>query len=148
MKSEVKIGDNRLEMTRVFDAPRERVFAAWKQVEQVQKWWGCQGTTKVESQVDFRVGGSFTHKMHVEGAGEMSYTGTYDEIVEPKKIAYHMEFGQAKARVTVEFIEQGKQTKLILTQEGFPGQEFCQVVSQGLAESFDKLERVLARRAA
>ena len=32
MKSEVKIGDNRLQITRVFDAPRPLVFAFWKRL--------------------------------------------------------------------------------------------------------------------
>ena len=40
MKSEVKISDNRLEMTRVFDAPRERVFAAWKDINKVRTMVG------------------------------------------------------------------------------------------------------------
>jgi uncharacterized protein YndB with AHSA1/START domain len=148
MNSDVKIGDNRLEMIRVFDAPRERVFDAWKRPEKVQQWWGCQGTSKVESIIDFRPGGSFTHKMVVEGAGEMVYSGVYDEIVEPEKIAWHSDFVGSMARVTVEFIAQGSQTKLILTQVGFPAPDLCKIVSEGLTAAMDKLERLLIGQAA
>ncbi len=147
MKSEVNIGDNRLEMVRIFDAPRDRVFEAWKQVDQVQQWWGCQMTTKVESEINFQMGGSFTHRMQIEGAGECLYTGTYEEIIEPEKIAYHAEFGGHIA-VTVEFIDQGDQTKLILTQEGFPDQDVCEIVSEGFTAAFDKLNQMLAGQAA
>ena len=148
MKSEVTIGDNRLTMTRVFDAPRHLVFAYWTQADKVQLWWGCKNTTKVECEMDFRVGGSFTHKMQLTGAGEFSYSGKYDEIIEPARIAYHAEMGGTTTRVTVEFIEQGEQTKMVLTQEGFPTQEICKMVSQGTQEAFDKLDRMLMRQAA
>ena len=60
MKSEVKITGNRLQITRIFDAPRERVFAAWTERDLLQQWSGCKEATKVEIEMDFRVGGSFT----------------------------------------------------------------------------------------
>ena len=33
MKSEIKISGNRLQITRIFDAPRESVFPWWSQAE-------------------------------------------------------------------------------------------------------------------
>jgi uncharacterized protein YndB with AHSA1/START domain len=144
MKSEVKITGNRMQITRVFDAPRERVFAAWKQRELLEKWSGCKETTKVEIEMDFRVGGSFRQKMHIAGVGEYTITGKYDEISEPEKIVYHVDLGPATTRVTVEFIEQGKQTKVVLTQEGFPDPNLCKMVSQGTEEALDKVEQLLA----
>jgi uncharacterized protein YndB with AHSA1/START domain len=78
MKSDAKITGNRLQITRIFDAPRDRVFAAWTQPDLLQRWSGCKGTTKVEIEMDFRAGGSFTQKMYITGAGEFSFTGTYD----------------------------------------------------------------------
>jgi hypothetical protein len=44
----------------------------------------------------------------------------------------------------VEFIEQGDQTKLVLTQDGFPDPNLCKMVSQGTMEALDKLELLLA----
>jgi uncharacterized protein YndB with AHSA1/START domain len=144
MKSEVKITGNLLQITRIFDAPRERVFAAWTQRGLLQQWSGCKEATKVEIEMDFRVGGSFTQTMHITGAGEYSITGMYDEIIEPEKIVYHVNLGPATTRVTVEFIKQGNQTKVVLTQEGLPDQNLCKIVSQGTMEALDKLEQMLA----
>jgi hypothetical protein len=48
----------------------------------------------------------------------------------------------------VEFIDQGRQTKLILTQEGFPDQSIVRIVSGGTLESLDKLEGLLLAEAA
>jgi uncharacterized protein YndB with AHSA1/START domain len=148
MKSEVKITGNRMQITRVFDAPRERVFATWKQRDLLQRWTGCKETTKVEIEMDFRVGGSFTQKMNIAGVGEYSITGIYDEIIEPEKISYHVNLGPATTRVTIEFIEQGKQTKMVLTQDGFPDPNLCKMVSQGTEEALDKLEQMLVGQAA
>jgi uncharacterized protein YndB with AHSA1/START domain len=147
MKSEVKVGDNRLQITRIFNAPRPLVFAFWKDPERLQQWWGCKNTTKVDCSMDFRVGGSFTFVMQITGAGEFSYKGQYDEIIEPEKIAYHADMGGAITDVVVEFFDQGAQTKMVLNQVGFPAQNICQMVSQGTTESFDKLDSLVSSQA-
>ncbi len=147
MKSEVKISGNRIQITGVFDAPRPLVFAWWTQAEKLQQWSGCKAATKCEIEMDFRVGGSFTQKMHIAGAGEFSFTGKYDEIVEPERISYHADFGQAITRVVVEFFEQGNQTRVVLTHDGFPNESFCKTVSQRTTESLDKLAAMLVDQA-
>jgi len=144
MKSEVKVGDNRLQITRIFNAPRPLVFAFWKDPERLQQWWGCKDTTKVDCTLDFRVGGSFNFVMQIAGAGEFSYRGQYDEIIEPENIAYHADFGGTNTRVVVDFFDQGAQTKMVLNQVGFPAQNICQMVSQGTTESFDKLDSLVS----
>jgi uncharacterized protein YndB with AHSA1/START domain len=148
MKSEVEITGNRLRITRIFDAPRDVVFQYWKSVDKLQQWWGCKETTKVESTVDFRSGGTFTHRMQITGAGECLITGEYVEIVEPERISYRGNFGGNIASVTVEFIAQGDRTKVILTQEGLPNQTIVQIVAQGTTESLDKIDRMLSGQAA
>lgn len=146
MKSQVTIRDNEVEIIRIFDAPRERVFQAWTVPEQVQQWWGCRQTTKVESEMDFREGGAFTHTMHIEGAGVLPCSGIYEEISEPEKIVYSLDFGEMKATVSVRFLEeQGSKTKLILTQNGFPAPDLCEIVSEGFIASFNKLDRLLGQ---
>jgi len=147
MKSEVKVGDNRLQITRIFNAPRSLVFAFWKDPERLQQWWGCKNTTKVDCAMDFRVGGSFTFVMQITGAGEFSYKGQYDEIIEPEKIAYHADMDGTTTRVVVEFFDQGAQTKMVLNQVGFPAQNICQMVSQGTTESFEKLDSLVSTQA-
>jgi uncharacterized protein YndB with AHSA1/START domain len=151
MKSEVKITDKQVQITRIFDASRERVFAAWKRPELLQRWSGCSDTTKVSVTLDFRVGGSFTQTMNITGAGEYTIAGKYDEIIEPEKIVYHVNLGPATTRVIVEFVDvmgQGKQTKVVLTQEGFPDPKLCKIVSEGTSDSFEKLADLLASQAA
>jgi len=75
--------------------------------------------------MDFRVGGSFTQKMQLAGTGEFSFSGQYDEIVEPESIVYHANLGQAITRVVVEFSSRAKERKLVLTHEGCPDEMFA-----------------------
>jgi uncharacterized protein YndB with AHSA1/START domain len=144
MKSQVSISGNRLQITRVFQAPRHRVFGWWTQAEKLQQWSGCKEATQCEVEMDFRVGGSFTQTMHIAGAGEFTHIGTYDEIVEPERIVYHANFGRVLARVAVEFFEQGNDTKVVVTHEGNLDEMFFNTVSQGASESLDRLGEVMA----
>lgn len=144
MESEVKITGKRLQITRVFEAPRDLVFSYWTQAEKLQQWSGCKETTKCEIEMDFRVGGTFTQKMNIAGVGEYTVTGKFEEIVKPERIAYRVNMGPATVRVVVEFIEQGSGTKVVLTQDGLPDENMCKIVSQGTTEGLDKLEGVLA----
>jgi uncharacterized protein YndB with AHSA1/START domain len=47
-------------------------------------------------------------------------------------------------RVTIEFFDEGEGTKVVVTQEGFPDPKLGHIVSQGMNESFEKLEELLA----
>jgi uncharacterized protein YndB with AHSA1/START domain len=147
MKPEITISGNRLQMTRVFDAPRHQVFGWWSKAEKLQQWSSCKEAIGCEVVMDFRVGGSFTQKMTLAVDGktcEYSMTGTYEEIVEAERIVYRADFGFATTRVTAEFVEQGSGTKLILTHDGCPDEFFGQNVSHGTSDSFEKLDLCLA----
>jgi len=151
MKSEVNITGKRLQITRVFDAPRADVFGWWAQAEKLQQWSGCKEATKCEVVMDFHVGGSFTQKMQIAVNGrtcEFSLIGTYEEIVVPERISYRADLGQGITRIMVEFFDQGDGTRVVLTQDGFADLGSCKIVSQGTLESLDKLDSILAGQAA
>ena len=51
--------DREIHVERVFDAPRDRVFAAYTNPELVPRWWGPRNTTTVVDQMDVKAGGSW-----------------------------------------------------------------------------------------
>jgi uncharacterized protein YndB with AHSA1/START domain len=144
MKSDVSINGNRLQITRVFDAPRHLVFGWWSKAEKLQQWSGCKDATRCEVEMDFRVGGSFTQKMQLGDKGEFSIAGKYEEIVEPARIVYSANLSPVVTRITVEFFEEGKGTKMVLTHDGLRDEFLCKTIGQGTTESLDKLEGLLA----
>jgi len=148
MKSEIKISGNRLQITRVFDAPRDSVFRWWSQAETLQQWSGCKDATRCEVEMDFRVEGGFRQTMQIAGAGKpFTIRGTYEEIVVPERIRYRLDMGMAVTQVLIEFFHEGKGTKVVLTQDGLPNEDLCKIVSQGTSESLDKLEAIVSASA-
>ena len=147
MKSDVKITDNRLQITRIFDAPRERVFAAWKRPEQLERWSGCNDSTKMEVTMDFRVGGAFRQTMDIAGRGTFTFHGVYDEIVEPERISWRAFFGPVTTKVVVQFFAIGDRTRVVLTQTGFPDERSLKTIQQGTEESLRALDAILTRTA-
>jgi activator of Hsp90 ATPase-like protein len=85
----------------------------------------------------------YSENAHHRGRTSFDY-GKCEEIIEPEKIAYHIDFGPTITRVVVEFIAQGNQTKMLLTQEGFPDANLCKIVSRGTMEGLDELDQLLA----
>ena len=122
------MSDNRtLVIKRAFDAPRERVFAAWIDPEQGPRWWGPKGCTTVSNAMDVRVGGAWRRVMRGPGGTEHQSSGVYREIVPPERLifTFRWERGDAAGHgpetvVTVTFAELGPdRTQLTLRQERF-----------------------------
>jgi uncharacterized protein YndB with AHSA1/START domain len=147
MNSQVVITGNRLQITRVFDAPRAVIFTWWSQAEKLQQWSGCKGATSCSIEMDFRPGGGFTQRMQIAGAGEFTLRGTYEEIVPNERIVYTLNLGPAVTRVTIEFSDHGSGTRVVLTHDGLPDDFLRKTISQGTTESFEKLEAALASHA-
>ena len=83
--------------------------------------------------------------MQIAGTGEpFTINGTYEEIVVPERIRYRADMGMAVTRVLIEFFQEGKRTKVVLTQDGFPNEDLCNIVSHGTDESLDRLDSILS----
>ncbi len=85
----------RMTITRVFDAPRELVWKAWTDPKYVMQWWGPKGFTCPTCKIDFRVGGKFLISMKSPDGQEFYNGGEYHEIVEHEKIVSSMYFADA-----------------------------------------------------
>jgi len=77
-----------LVMTRVFDAPRKVVFAAWTNPKQVAQWWGPTGFTNPVCELDVRPGGAILIHMRAPDGTVYPVSGVYKEIVEPERLVF------------------------------------------------------------
>jgi uncharacterized protein YndB with AHSA1/START domain len=141
--ADVTISDCTLKITHLLDTPRATAFQWWASAEQLQRWSGCEAATKCDVRMDFRVGGSFEQTMQIVGRGEFTFRGVYDEIIVPERIRYHAKIGVTVVRVSVEFFDQDEQTKIVITQQGFPDERAVKTVSQGTLESLSALDAIL-----
>ena len=74
--------------TRVFDAPRDLVFAAFSDPKHLAQWWGPDGFTTTTHAFEFRPGGVWRFVMHGPDGRDYQNRITYDEIVPPERIVY------------------------------------------------------------
>jgi uncharacterized protein YndB with AHSA1/START domain len=76
-------------MTRVFDAPRERVWREWTEPERFADWFGgSESEVPVSStSMDVRPGGTWRATMFAgRDRREIQWTGEYREVVEPERL--------------------------------------------------------------
>ena len=51
--------EREIHIERIFDAPRDRVFAVYTDPALIPEWWGPRGTTTVVDKMDVRTGGDW-----------------------------------------------------------------------------------------
>src|SRR5271168_3684481 len=109
--------------TRVFDAPRELVFAVWSDPAHPAQWWGPNGFTTTTNSFDMRAGGVWRFVMHGPDGRDYQNRITFDEVVPPERIVYRHGGGDdvepVQFRTTVAFEDLGKRTRIVMRMD-FP----------------------------
>lgn len=102
-------------VTRVFDAPRERVYEAYTDPSLIPEWWGPSGIETTVDEMDVQPGGKWRYVQHMPDGSDVAFHGIYHETAAPERIDFTSEFGGAPGNVvleTVTFEEQDGRTKL------------------------------------
>ncbi len=94
--------DREIHIERVFDAPRDQVFAVFTDPELIPEWWGPRGTTAVVEQMDVRPGGSWRFVVRNSDGSETGFRGTFREITPPERIVQTFEWDGMPGHVIVE----------------------------------------------
>jgi uncharacterized protein YndB with AHSA1/START domain len=146
--------DQEMVITRVFDAPRELVFACWTETEHLQHWQGApRGFTVMSSESDIRPGGFFRICMRSPEGVDRWLEGGYREIVKPERLVYtHVWLDANKKRgqetlVTITFAERDGKTELTLRQTGFASVEARDGHGYGWRSALDVLVDYLGQMA-
>ena len=88
-------------ISRVFDAPRERVWQAWTEVERLKQWWGPKGFTVAHCTVDLRQGSCMHYCLRTPEGKEMWGRFVYREIVKPERLVWINSFSDRQGGLTV-----------------------------------------------
>lgn len=114
-------------ISRVFDAPRERVWQAWTEAERLKQWFAPKGFSMSSCKLDLRVGGLFHYCLRTPDGQDMWGRWVIREIAKPRKLVFVVSFSDEKAGITVhpmspswpremlstvEFEDQGPKTKI------------------------------------
>jgi uncharacterized protein YndB with AHSA1/START domain/predicted enzyme related to lactoylglutathione lyase len=114
-----------LVLRRTYEASRERLFAAWTTLETLRQFFGPGDTSVVDGQLDVRERGRYRVTFRRPDGELMTVGGVYREIRAPERIVCTWaweEDDQALEKetlLTIEFLDRGDETELILTHEDF-----------------------------
>lgn len=137
-----------LEITRKFDAPRERVFQAFTEPAQLVKWWGPTGMHVADHDIDVREGGAWRTTIRSKEGEDHTMSGVYREITPHDRLVFTWGWERDGVRghetvVTIEFSESGGRTTLSFLQQIFESEEMRDSHQSGWSESLDCLEAAL-----
>ncbi|QMV18461.1 SRPBCC domain-containing protein [Granulicella sp. 5B5] len=77
-----------MELTRFFRAPRELVWRAWTDVEQLKEWWGPKQFTNPRCEADVQPGGLIHIDMRAPDGTVYPMGGEFEEVVPPEKLVF------------------------------------------------------------
>jgi len=138
-----------LRLVRVFPAPRERVFRAWTDPDELRRWWGPGLFSTPRAHVDLRPGGRYELVMQPPVGEPLILAGTFLEITAPERLVYtwRWESGVPEPReslVTVEFRDRGGATEVVLIHRDLPAGPAAEPYREGWESGLDKLGEALA----
>jgi uncharacterized protein YndB with AHSA1/START domain len=80
------VSDRELVLTRLIDAPRERVYDAW--INRLPEWWGPHGFITPVCEMALRAGGVFRTVLRAPDGTEYPTRGVFLEVVPNERVVF------------------------------------------------------------
>ncbi len=138
-----------LSLTRVFDAPRALVWAAWTDPEHLANWWGPAEYPASVVDMDVRTGGRWRNcLLGLDDGRELWQNGTFIEVVPLERIVMSFVWETEGERaipneVTVTFDDLGGRTRMTFIHGPFQSPDERDGHAHGWGSTFDRLDRYL-----
>ncbi len=147
MASSVASPATTLHIRRVFNAPRERLFRAWTDPKKMTEWFCHAKPERIGKLIvmDVRPGGRYGFDISDANGKVFKVRGEYLEIKTPEKLMFtwfwetEPEYGNML--VTLEFVDLGEKSELIMTHERFANSDARDKHNNGWAFCLDSLKR-------
>ena len=134
--------------TRLFNAPRERVFAAFSDPQQVALWWGPNGFTNTVDELDLRVGGKWRVTMHAPNGADFANESVITDVVGPERLVFQHLGPMHRFQMSHLYAVEGGGTRLtwkMLFESADEVAKIGRFIHQANEENFDRLAAHLAR---
>jgi uncharacterized protein YndB with AHSA1/START domain len=143
--------DTTLEITRIFDAPPERLFNAWLEREEWQAWIGPKGVSCEVPLLEPWVGGRYRITMRLSDGRVIPVSGVFKTIERPSRLVLTWGWEGDPARqslVALSFRGVNGKTELTLRQEGLESISSRDDHGKGWNSALDKLVEHVGRAGA
>jgi uncharacterized protein YndB with AHSA1/START domain len=139
-----------IDITRVLEAPRERVWREWTEPERFADWFGGEAEVPPATvRMDVRRGGRWRLTMLAgPDRREIRWKGEYLEVEEPERLVFTVSDrpDEVYELVTVVLTDLGDgRTEMHFEQRGQMSDEQYKAVGQGWGTFFDRMAERLAR---
>src|SRR5947209_18318474 len=117
-----------LEISRLFKAPPQRVYAAWTDPVQLRQWFGPEEVQTHDFVADVRIGGRYHWRLTNQEGEEMTVRGEYRELIPGKRIVFTWQWDDDEAWenqasvVTIDLSDRDGGTELRLRHEHLPSE--------------------------
>jgi uncharacterized protein YndB with AHSA1/START domain len=149
-----------LQIKRTFQAPREKVWAAWTERKGLEQWM-CRDVPTHDpkyTELDVRPGGRYSIEIKQPDGVVYRGAGTFRAVKPPEKLVFTWAWTRvpesAKDRmqatdtvVTVQLFARGNATEMVFTHEGFATEATRESHNKGWTGCFEKLAEHLKVRA-
>jgi uncharacterized protein YndB with AHSA1/START domain len=139
---------------RELDAPRELVWKAWTDPDEVAKWWGPEHFTTPREKIEFdlRPGGVCRLTMVGPDGREYPSDGHFRVVEPPARLSFGEESTEhpmiESGETTVDFVDFGDgRTNVIITSRLICAEELVDMAQSGWNSQLDKLVALLAVQA-
>jgi uncharacterized protein YndB with AHSA1/START domain len=138
-----------LELTRVVQAPRDKVFELFTDPGRLAHWWGPSGFSIPAIDFSPRVGAAYRIAMQPPGGELFHLTGTFHEVDPPSRLAFSFVWDPAdpddvETVARLSFRDSGDSTEILLSQGPFKTDARRELHRDGWGESLDKLAELVA----
>lgn len=134
--------------SRLVDAPRERVFAAFADPARLARWWGPNGFTSTFDVFDLRPGGAWRFVMHGPDGKDYPNENLFVEVAAPEHVVLEHLSESHHFFLTITFDAQGDSTLVgwrQLFDTAAHKQRVAEVVGPANEQNLDRLAAEVRR---
>jgi uncharacterized protein YndB with AHSA1/START domain len=135
-------------MTRVLRAPRERVWRALTDPDELARWWGPKGFACPSLEWEPRLGASYRLAMQPPEGELFHLNGEFKEVDPPSRLAFTFVWDPAtpddrETLATLSLEDRGDRTEVRFTQGEFATEERRALHDGGWSDGFERLDELL-----
>jgi uncharacterized protein YndB with AHSA1/START domain len=139
------LSSRELVTTRIFNAPRERVFQVWTDPKSIPHWWGPNGFSSTIHEYDLRPGGDWKLTMHGPDGTDYPNHLVFVEITPPSRLMFdHVSAPLFRSTVTFDDVKgRTKVTMRMLFRSAEELVAVSRVAVEGNEQLLDRLNEEL-----